>query len=166
VERTVRAGDTITIHYTAKIVNGAVISTANHLRPISFTVGRKEVIPGIDRAVRGMRVGESKKIIVAPHDAFGVYNERLCFMIPKSKFPRNVSIAPKKRLRLIQNNNTFVDVHIKKIHGEEVVLDANHPFAGQELLFTIRLVSLGKKGNTPVHTPGHIPEREHAHGRF
>ena len=104
--------------------------------PLKFTLGEKNIIPGMSQAIRGMKVGESKTVTIASKDAYGPYNDKLVFEVPTKNLPPGVKAG--MPLRDPQGNMVLV----KEVKGDKSVLDANHILAGKDLIFDIKLVSI------------------------
>ena len=135
-DRAAEYGDKVSIHYTGKLKDKSVFDTSKDREPLKFTLGEKNIIPGMSRAIRGMKVGESKTVTIASKDAYGPYNDKLVFEVPTKNLPPGVKAGTP--LRDPQGNMVMV----KEVNGEKSVLDANHILAGKDLIFDIKLVSI------------------------
>ncbi|CCQ90405.1 Peptidyl-prolyl cis-trans isomerase [Nitrospina gracilis 3/211] len=135
-DRTVKEGDVIEIHYTGKLKDDTVFDKSEGRDPLKFTVGTEQIISGMNKAVMGMKVGESKTVTMVPDEAYGPYNDKLVFQIEKSKLPPQVQSGS----QLMDGQGNIVTV--KDIQGEMATLDANHMLAGKTLIFDIKLVSI------------------------
>ncbi len=138
----VQDGDTVSLHYTGTLDDGTVFDSSEAGQPLSFTVGSGEVIPGFDDGVRGMEVGETRDISIAPDQAYGEYYEELVRVVPRAAFPPNVTPAVGMGFELELPSGQTLPVRIINIEGDEVTLDANHLLAGETLNFKIRLLSI------------------------
>lgn len=134
--RSVQNGDTIEIHYTGKLKDNSVFDKSEGKPPLKFTVGTNQVITGMDNAVLGMKVGDSKTVSIPPKEAYGQYDDKKMIQVPKDKLPPGVKIGD----QLVNQNGRVVVV--KTIGGEYVTLDVNHVLAGKTLIFDIKLVSI------------------------
>ncbi len=135
-DRQAKDGDTVSIHFTGSLEDKTVFDTSENRDPLQFTVGDKNLIPGMNNAVRGMKVGESKTVSIPPEEAYGPYEEKMVFEVPTKNLPPGVTAGTP--LRDPQGNMVLV----KEIKGEKTVLDANHILAGKTLIFDIKLVSI------------------------
>ena len=138
----VQDGDTVSLHYTGTLDDGTVFDSSEAGQPLSFTVGSGEVIPGFDDGVRGMEVGETRDISIAPDQAYGEYYEELVRVVPREAFPPNVTPAIGMGFELELPSGQTLPVRIIDVEGDEVTLDANHLLAGETLNFKIRLLSI------------------------
>ena len=135
-------GDKVSIHYTVTLNDGTVFDSSESGQPLSFIVGSGEVIPGFDDGVRGMEVGETRDISIAPEQAYGEYYEELVRVVPREAFPPNVTPAIGMGFELELPSGQTLPERIIDIEGDEVTLDANHLLAGETLNFKIRLLSI------------------------
>lgn len=134
--------DTVTIHYTGTLSNGEQFDSSEGREPLKFEVGQGHVIPGFEKAVLGMKVDESKKFTIPADEAYGQLDEELVYEIPKSAIPAGIN--PHKGQRLVSNlsDGRQIPVTVVEVTGETITLDANHPLAGQDLTFEIKIVSV------------------------
>ena len=135
-DRMAKDGDKVSIHYTGSLEDKTVFDTSENREPLKFTVGDKNLIPGMNNAVRGMKVGESKVVSIPPEEAYGPPSEKLIFEVPTKNLPPGI----KAGTPLKDPNGNMVLV--KEVNGEKSVLDANHILAGKTLIFDIKLVSI------------------------
>jgi peptidylprolyl isomerase len=139
--REARAGDTVRVHYTGTLDDGSVFDSSRGREPLEFTVGAGDVIAGFDQAVTGMRVGDEKTVTIAADDAYGQRRPELMVAVPRSEFPPHLTPARGERIEMSQGGELFL-VTVREITEERVVLDANHPLAGEALTFALALVEI------------------------
>ncbi len=135
-DRLAKDGDKVSIHYTGSLEDKTVFDTSENRDPLEFTVGDKNLIPGMNNAVRGMKVGESKTVSIPPEEAYGPYNDKLLFEVPTKNLPPGIKAGTP--LRDPRGNMVMV----KEVNEDKSVLDANHILAGKTLIFDIKLVSI------------------------
>lgn len=135
-------GDTVRVHYTGMLPDGTVVDSSRGGDPLQFTLGSGEVIAGIDHAVEGMRLGESKSVWVTPDQAYGPHQDGLMLMVDRTRFPDHIHPEPGQRLRMRRQGNPPVLVTVVEVADDEVLLDGNHPLAGQDLTFEVELVGI------------------------
>jgi peptidylprolyl isomerase len=138
----VQDGDKVSLHYTGTLNDGTVFDTSESGQPLSFTVGSGEVIQGFEEGIRGMEVGETRDISIAPDQAYGEYYEELVRVVPREAFPPNVTPTIGMGFELELPSGQSLPVRIIDIEGDQVTLDANHLLAGETLNFKIRLLSI------------------------
>ncbi len=135
-DRVAKDGDKVSIHYTGSLEDKTVFDSSEGGDPLQFMVGDKNLIPGMNKAVRGMKVGESKTASIPPEEAYGPYSEKLIFEVPTKNLPPGITAGTP--LRDPQGGMVVV----KEVKGENAVLDANHILAGKTLIFDIKLESI------------------------
>lgn len=133
----VKEGDKVKIHYTVSLKDGTVFKKSKKGKPLEFIVGSDQMPHGLDLAVRGMRINEEKKATVKPEDAYGKRNEDLLMKYFKSELPEN--FVPKKGMTIKIRG---VPATIVSIDEEQIIVDGNHPLAGHDVIFDIKIVSI------------------------
>src|SRR3989344_578314 len=113
----IKNGDKVKVEYEGMLDDGTIFdSSKKHGQPLEFIVGEGNVIKGFDNAVRGMKKGEEKKVKIKAKDAYGESNPQLIKKVPREQLPQKQEIK------------------------EEIILDLNHPLAGKDLTFKIKIV--------------------------
>lgn len=135
-------GDTVRVHYTGMLPDGTVLDSSRGGDPLEFTLGRGEVIPGIEQAIAGMAPGETKSIWVTADEAYGPHDDDLMLMVERSRFPEHIQPEPGQRLRMRRQGVPPVMVTVVDVMGDDVILDGNHPLAGRDLTFDLELVGI------------------------
>jgi FKBP-type peptidyl-prolyl cis-trans isomerase 2 len=135
-------GDKVKVHYHGKLRNGETFDSSQGRDPLEFTLGTGQVIKGFDEGVKGMQVGDKKTVEIPVDDAYGAKNEEMLIEFPKNQFPADLN--PEVGMQLMMNNGEGQQfpVNIVEVKDESVVLDANHPLAGQDLIFDLELVEI------------------------
>ena len=137
----IKNGDNVSVHYTGKLEDGSVFDTslAEGREPLTVTLGQGQLIPGFENGLIDMTTGEIKTIEIEPENAYGDVNPQLMNEIPLSQVPEGVKTGD-----MLQGQNQFgpVNVVVKEIKEETVVLDMNHPLAGKKLIFDLEVVSV------------------------
>ena len=137
---TIGQGDQIRIHYATRSMHGNVIETSEHREPFEFTVGGTEVIEGLSRAVVGMKIGDKRRVTVSPDQAFGFRDAKLQQHAPRAGLPERAEEGDQLTALCAGRE---LDVWIRSIQEDEVVLDANHPLAGESLILDIEIIGVG-----------------------
>ncbi len=138
----VKNGDTVRVHYHGKLDDGSTFDSSQGRDPLEFTVGSGQVIKGFDQALVDMKIGEKKSVHIPVDQAYGQRNQEMVMEYPKKDFPPEMEPQVGMELQLSDNNGQVFPVVISEIRPESVMLDANHPLAGKDLLFEIELVSI------------------------
>ena len=139
---TAKAGDTVQVHYEGKLQDGTVFDSSEGREPLSFRIGAGEVIPGFERAVDGMNVGETKMTRIEVDDAYGERRGDLELEVPREQLPNELEVEVGTPLQLQQPDGNAVPVTVTALDEEKVTLDANHPLAGEPLEFELTLVDI------------------------
>jgi peptidylprolyl isomerase len=132
-------GDRVKVHYLGKLQNGTVFDTTLAREPVEFTIGQGQVIPGFEQAVIGLEPGEQLTVTIPAEKAFGAYREEMVQMVHTEQLPEDVDAMVGKQLRIPQQDGGGFVVTVTDVSDEVVTLDANHPLAGEDLTFEIRL---------------------------
>lgn len=136
-------GDVVTIHYTGRLQDGTVFDTSKGKDPLKFKIGEGRIISGIEDAVEGMKPGESRTAELGVADAYGPRRPDLLLNVSRSELPDGMSPSVGDDLAMRTPNGETVPVRVTEVGEESVVLDANHPLAGENLVFEIDLVEIG-----------------------
>ncbi len=139
----VKKGDKVSVHYHGKLTDGATFDSSEGREPLEFTAGNGQVIKGFDEAVLNMQQGEKKTVHIPVADAYGERNDDMVMDYPIADFPADMKPEVGMELQMGDNAGNVFPVVITEVAGETVTLDANHPLAGQDLIFEIELVSIG-----------------------
>lgn len=144
----VKNGDTVKVHYHGKLIDGTTFDSSEGREPLEFEVGSGSVITGFDNGVTGMQVGEKKTINIPVDEAYGQKQEDLYMEFPRDKFPPDVEPEVGMQLNMSNETGQNFPVVISEVNDETVLLDANHPLAGEDLTFDLELVEI--KGKSPL----------------
>jgi peptidylprolyl isomerase len=137
-----KQGDTVAVHYTGKLDDGTVFDSSEGREPLQFSIGGGNLIPGFEQAVVGMAPGESKTATIAADEAYGPYYEEKVLVVDRQQMPDNIPMNVGLRLQIQQPSGPAIPVVVTDINDAQVTLDANHPLAGEDLIFEIQLVSI------------------------
>lgn len=144
----VKKGDKVKVHYHGKLTTGETFDTSEGRDPLSFEVGSGMVIKGFDDGVTGMEVGEKKTIHIPVAEAYGPKNPEMIVTMPKDRFPEDLQVEIGLPLMMSDQNGQQFQVVVTAIEEDAVTLDANHPLAGQDLVFDLELVEI--EGGSPL----------------
>ena len=135
-------GNAVKVHYTGKLQNGTVFDSSANREPLEFTLGDGNMIKGFDTAVEGMEVGQEKSVTIPCVEAYGEKREDMMLEIPKAQVPEHITPEIGMELSLQNQAGQPVPVKVAAVDEEKIILDANHPLAGEDLLFDITLVEI------------------------
>lgn len=138
----VTEGKYVAIHYTGKFDDGQVFDSNLDGAPFEFQAGAGMVIPGLDRAVLGMKLDEEKDIVIAPQEGYGDYDDNLLYAFPLEEVQQQFKPEIGMTIGLQMDNGSQIPAVIKEITDDEVVVDMNHPLAGKTLHFHVKVVNI------------------------
>jgi peptidylprolyl isomerase len=133
----VKTDDKVKIHCTVSLKDGTVFQNTRPGKPLEFTVGHEQMPRGLERAVKGMKLNEKKKVTVEANDAYGKRDEGLVMKFVRADLPENFVPVIGKTIKIQELGGTIVNVD--EVH---VFLDCNHPLAGKDVIFDIRVVGI------------------------
>ena len=131
----------VSLEYTLT-VDDEIIDSSDGYGPLQFIQGHRNIIPGLEKELFGMQVGETREILVQPAEAYGEYDNNAIVDIPKAQFPENFGFAIGKTIRLSDPQGRLINANIMEIGENDVRLDLNHPLAGKVLKFSAKIVDL------------------------
>lgn len=145
-EMTIADGMLVTFEYTLKSDDGNVIDTSEGGQPFVYTHGRSEVVPGLEAELSGLKVGDSKVVVVKPEQGYGPVNEQAIVEVPLDKIPEDAREVG-RQLQGSGPDGQAVYPVVKEVKESVVILDFNHPLAGQTLHFDVNIVSIEEQSD-------------------
>ena len=138
----VKSNNTVKVHYKGTLTDGSVFDSSENRDPLEFTVGAGNMIPGFEAAVMEMKIKETKTVTIPSGEAYGPVNSELYNEIEKKHLPQE--LKPEVGMQLVskQPDGREMVVKIAEIKDSTVVIDANHPLAGEDLTFEITIVEI------------------------
>jgi peptidylprolyl isomerase len=137
-----KVGDTVMVHYTGKLTDGTIFDSSDGREPLQFTIGAGEIIAGFEQAVIGMNAGESKTAEIPVDEAYGIHRPEMVVEVELDKMPPGLEPEVGQQLQIQQPTGQVVPVFVTEVSEATVTLDANHPLAGEDLVFDIQLVEI------------------------
>jgi len=137
-----RKGNAVKVHYTGKLKDGTVFDSSLERDPLQFTLGEGKMIPGFEKAVEGLKTGDKVTTEIPSQEAYGERRDDLVVEIEKEKVPDNIEPKVGQQLSIKQPNGSQIPVVVTETKPESVILDANHPLAGKDLIFDIELINV------------------------
>lgn len=138
----VKSGDTVKVHYHGRLTDGTTFDSSESREPLEFEVGSGMVIAGFDNGVTGMFIGEKKTVNIPVGEAYGEKQEDMFMEFPMDRFPEDMKPEIGMTLNMSSQDGQSFPVIIREVLEGKVVLDANHPLAGEELIFDLELVEI------------------------
>ena len=141
-DRAVKNGDTVEVHYVGTFDDGKVFDSSRKSdKTLSFKVGDQQVIPGFEKAVIGMKVGQLKNVRIPAADAYGEHQQKLVREEQRDTLPKDFPVEVGAQLMASKDGQHFI-VTVVDVKEKTVTLDANHPMAGKDLNFEIQVVGI------------------------
>lgn len=146
-----KMGDKVTVHYTGRLEGGEIFDSSEchesecgcESGPMEFIIGEGEVIPGFEKAIIGMSPGGTKTVTIPVAEAYGERIEEMVADVDRKEIPADLTLEVGLSLEVTQEDGQVFPVLITEVTETSVTLDANHPLAGKDLTFDLRLVSIG-----------------------
>jgi FKBP-type peptidyl-prolyl cis-trans isomerase 2 len=135
-------GNTVKVHYTGKLHDGSVFDSSREGDPLEFTIGSEQLIPGFEKAVIGMAIGESRSVIIPAEDAYGQHREDMILEVSRDQLPPDLKPEVGQQLQSQQPGGQVAVFVVTEVNETSIKVDANHPLAGQELTFDIELMEI------------------------
>src|SRR6266498_5501844 len=135
-------GDKVKVHYHGTLRTGETFDSSEGREPLEFTLGSGQVIKGFDEGVTGMSVGQKKTVEIPVGDAYGEKSQDMIIEFPKEQFPEDMAPEVGQQLMMSNGSGQSFPVTIQEVKEDSVLLDANHPLAGQDLIFDLELVEI------------------------
>jgi peptidylprolyl isomerase len=145
-----KKGDRVKVHYTGKLSDGEVFDSSECREddcdcpsgPLEFTIGAGEVIPGFEDAIIGMNPGDAKTVVIPVDQAYGERIEEMVAEVERSALPPTITPELGQQLEVEQEGGHVFQVIITNVTDTMVTLDANHPLAGRDLTFDLKLMEI------------------------
>ncbi|MBI5352846.1 MAG: peptidylprolyl isomerase [Chloroflexi bacterium] len=158
---TVQDGQVVSMEYTLR-VDGEVLDSSDGVGPLQFLAGYDNIVPGLEREMIGMKLGESKDVVVSPEDGYGEFEDEAFMEVPRTEFPADMELEEGVELNVTDEDGKNQYARIESITDETVRLDFNHPLAGAELHFNVKVVALRDPTKEELEH-GHVHEEGHHH---
>ena len=147
-------GMVVSLDYTLRLDDGQVVDSSNGHEALQFLQGQCQIIPGLEQALYGMEVGEEKEVEVSPGDGYGETDPDAYQMVPHDLFPADMELSEGMGLRMRDEAGQPLEAYVANVSPDGVLLDFNHPLAGETLYFHVKIADL---------RPGTSEELDHGH---
>lgn len=135
-------GRKVRIHYTGTLDDGSKFDSSAGREPLEFEMGAGMVIPGFEKGVADMQVGETKTIHISAADAYGEHREELVMQFERSQLPEDLEPEVGMALHMQSPQGHPIPVTVTEVNEESITIDANHQLAGENLNFELELVEI------------------------
>ena len=140
--QTITNGSTAVFHYLGRLENGEIFDGTKVDQPAVVVIGKGQVMPAIELALEGMQPGQTKKVRISASDGFGEYDKGLVTDYPRQRLPTDAEAKPGMIIEMHKDDGSKMLAKIVELRGDTVVLDFNHPLAGQTLYYEIQVVAV------------------------
>ena len=140
-ETTIHQGSVVSFDYILSDQDGKVLETSQGKQPMTYTHGKGEIIPGLERELSGMKAGEEKKVQVKPEDGYGPVNPQAFQEVAKEKIPPE-ALKVGTVLMAQGPRGQGIPVRVHEIKDTTVIMDFNHPMAGKTLSFDVKITDI------------------------
>jgi FKBP-type peptidyl-prolyl cis-trans isomerase SlyD len=153
----------VSLEYVLRLDDGEVVDQTDSREPVQFLQGAGEIISGLEQALVGMYVGDEKKVVIAPEEGYGEYDPENYVTMPRSAFPNDLEMREGTQLALSDSETDEVfEAYVAELKADEVILDLNHPLAGEKLHFSVKIAGL-RQATADELDHGHVHDGNHAH---
>jgi len=151
----------VSINYTLTNNEGKTLDTSEGRAPLSYIHGKGNLIPGLEKALEGKKVGDKVNVTIPPEEAYGERNEELIQVIPRSAFQGVDNIEPGMQFQANVQGHTQI-IQVTKVEGDNITTDANHPLAGEQLTFDVDITEVREPTEEELeHGHVHGPDGHH-----
>jgi len=137
-------GSKVTLEYTLALPDRTVVESNVGKEPISYTQGNNEVLPGLEKALAGLKAGDKKHVTLSADEAYGSYDEKKKVTVTKEQVPPEAKVGTRLR------SPNGMEAKVVAIDGNAVVVDTNHPLAGKSLVFDINVLKVESPSSVPL----------------
>jgi FKBP-type peptidyl-prolyl cis-trans isomerase SlyD len=143
-ELAVADGLTVSLEYTLTLTDRTKVDSNVGLAPVVFTQGSGHLVPGLEKALVGMKTGQTKRVEVPAEQGYGAYNPDAQIRVPKQKVPPTVKVGD-----VLTRPSDQKPLKVLEITADTVIMDANHPLAGKDLVFDIKILKVERASGKP-----------------
>lgn len=152
---TVKKDRVISLSFVLKDEQGEILDRSEETGPLEYLHGANDVIPGLEKALDGRKLGEKLKVVVPPADAYGEYEVSLVDEVSREQFPGIEDIQPGMQFQTRMDDGAPMVIHVTAVDDETVVVDGNHPLAGMTLVFEVEIKAIRKACDDEI-AHGHV----------
>lgn len=153
----IKAGKVVDLSYSLKNTAGEVLDTADANDPFTYLHGAQQIVPGLETALEGLKVGDKKNVTVAPGQGYGEKSDELRITVNRSQFPKGADLKVGMQFEANAGGGEGIPFRIEAIEGDMIHLDGNHPLAGETLHFAVEVLKVRDATSEEM-------DHGHAHG--
>ncbi len=140
--QTIENGNTVQVHYTGTLDNGEVFDSSHDREPLEVTIGQGQLIRGFENALMGMAVDEKKTFTLEPDEAYGQRDQEAIRSFPRDQIPPGMDVQVGQMVALSAPDGQQMPAKVTELDQNSIILDLNHPLAGERLTFAIEVVAI------------------------
>ena len=143
-EKTLEVSDgmVVSLEYTLRLDNDEIVDTSEGRPPLEYVQGQQQIVPGLEKALYGMEVGEKKQVVVEPAEGYGERNPEANQVVPRDAFQEDAELERGMPIRVSDGGGRTATAFVAEVNPETVKLDFNHPLAGEQLYFDVEIADL------------------------
>ncbi|AEE20622.1 peptidylprolyl isomerase [Dokdonia sp. 4H-3-7-5] len=138
----VKESDVVKVHYTGKLEDGQVFDSSLQREPLQVELGKGQLIPGFENALIDMAVNEKKTVTITKEEAYGDVQQELFQTVPKTQLPEEIKPEVGVILVASRPDGSEQQLRVSEVNEDHIIVDANHPLAGQTLEFELELLEI------------------------
>jgi FKBP-type peptidyl-prolyl cis-trans isomerase SlyD len=157
-------GKVVDLVYSLKNDEGEILDEADRESPFTYLHGGQQIVPGLEKALIGLMIGDKKKVVVSPEEGYGELNPELKLTVARTQFPESLEVEPGMQFEAQTPDGHGVVFTVESLEGDKVHIDGNHPLAGQTLHFEVEVLSMRDATKEELeHGHAHGPDGHHHH---
>jgi len=153
--KTVKKDRVVSLNFTLKDEQGELLDQSEGNEPLEYLHGSQDIIPGLEKALDGHKLGEKMKVVIPPADAYGDYEVSLVDEVSKDQFPNIDKIEPGMKFQTQLDDGAPMVIQVTAIEDDVVIVDGNHPLAGVTLVFDLEIAGI-RKAKKEELSHGHV----------
>jgi FKBP-type peptidyl-prolyl cis-trans isomerase 2 len=138
----VSSGNTVLVQFVARLANGKIVGRTEDGKALTVVAGERSQMPGLEMAVIGMHVNETKNVRIEAQNAFGIHNENLVRKFERAAIPSDIDPVPGMVLSLTNENGKNIAATVIKVEDDFVHVDLNHPLAGKDIFVSVKILAV------------------------
>lgn len=151
----------VSMAYTLKIED-ELVDEAPEDDPLQFIQGHGHIIPGLEREIDGMAIGDSKHVSVKALDGYGEFSAEDIVELPRTEFPEDFPLEVEMEVTVEDEDGFEATAFVEEVTADTVTLDFNHPLAGRDLEFDVKIIALRLPTSEELeHDHVHLDEHDH-----
>ena len=150
-------GKVVNLAYILKNAKNEVLDEADSAAPFTYLHGAQQIVPGLENALTGLKVGEKKDVTVSPAEGYGEIDPSLKLIVGRKQFPKNMELEAGMQFETTAPDGSGAVFTVEAVEGDQVHINGNHPLAGVTLHFSVEVLSMRDATKEEM-------EHGHAHG--